>query len=199
MVFNYCRNLLYVRCQTLRISAKKSLGTFDLERVMVDSSLLYQSHINALYYASDWQRGHFSFLKAILRNFKECVKIPVGLGAVAAKKLTDRLRMLLGEKIQRAVIFCTVHMHVWFLWTMLRPIFFGSCKTRKRVEDIHKKSNTYSSYLSIVYNFEDFTTRICSIVGWSEFLVQFEICTWNHPWMKVVAPFWIFIRFRNGI
>jgi len=39
-----------------------------------------------------------SFLKAILRKFRECVEIPLGLGAAAAKKLTERLRMLLGKK-----------------------------------------------------------------------------------------------------
>jgi hypothetical protein len=38
------------------------------------------------------------FLKAILRKFRECVEIPLGLGAAAAKKLTDRLRMLLGKE-----------------------------------------------------------------------------------------------------
>jgi hypothetical protein len=36
-----------------------------------------------------------SFLKAILRKFRECVEIPLGLGNAAAKKLTNRLRMLL--------------------------------------------------------------------------------------------------------
>jgi hypothetical protein len=38
-----------------------------------------------------------SFLKAILRKFRECVEIPLGLGNAAAKKLTNRLRMLLGK------------------------------------------------------------------------------------------------------
>ena len=39
-----------------------------------------------------------SFLKAILRKFRECVEIPLGLGNAAAKKLTNRLRMLLGKE-----------------------------------------------------------------------------------------------------
>ena len=39
-----------------------------------------------------------SFLKAILRKFRECVEIPLGLGAAAAKKLTNRLRKLLGKE-----------------------------------------------------------------------------------------------------
>jgi len=39
-----------------------------------------------------------SFLKAILRRFRECVEIPLGLGAAAAKKLTNRLRKLLGKE-----------------------------------------------------------------------------------------------------
>ena len=38
-----------------------------------------------------------SFLKAILRKFRECVEFPLGLGNAAAKKLTNRLRMLLGK------------------------------------------------------------------------------------------------------
>ena len=37
-----------------------------------------------------------SFLKAILRKFRVC-RIPLGLGNAAAKKLTNRLRMLLGK------------------------------------------------------------------------------------------------------
>jgi hypothetical protein len=39
-----------------------------------------------------------SFLKAILRKFRECVEIPLGLGNAAAKKLTNRLRMLLRKE-----------------------------------------------------------------------------------------------------
>ena len=39
-----------------------------------------------------------SFLKAILRKSRECVEIPLGLGAAAAKKLTNRLRKLLGKE-----------------------------------------------------------------------------------------------------
>jgi hypothetical protein len=39
-----------------------------------------------------------SFLKAILRKLGECVEIPLGLGAAAAKKLTNRLRMLLSKE-----------------------------------------------------------------------------------------------------
>jgi hypothetical protein len=39
-----------------------------------------------------------SFLKAILRKFRERVEIPLGVGAAAAKKLPDKLRMLLGKE-----------------------------------------------------------------------------------------------------
>jgi hypothetical protein len=39
-----------------------------------------------------------SFLKAILRKFRECVELPLGVAGAAAKKLTSRLRMLLGKK-----------------------------------------------------------------------------------------------------
>ncbi len=39
-----------------------------------------------------------SFLKAILRKFRECIEIPLGLGNASAKKLTKRLCMLLGNQ-----------------------------------------------------------------------------------------------------
>ena len=39
-----------------------------------------------------------SFLKAILRKFRECVELPLGIVGAAAKKLTSRLRNLLGKK-----------------------------------------------------------------------------------------------------
>ena len=40
-----------------------------------------------------------SFLKAILRKFRECVELPLGIAGAAAKKLTSRLRNLLGKKV----------------------------------------------------------------------------------------------------
>ena len=39
-----------------------------------------------------------SFLKAILRKFRECVEIPLGMAGAAATKLTNRLRRLLGKE-----------------------------------------------------------------------------------------------------
>jgi hypothetical protein len=39
-----------------------------------------------------------SFLRAILRKFKECVENPLNIPGAAAKKLTSRLRMLLGKE-----------------------------------------------------------------------------------------------------
>jgi hypothetical protein len=39
-----------------------------------------------------------SFLKAILRKFRECVELPLGIAGAAAKRLTSRLRNLLGKK-----------------------------------------------------------------------------------------------------
>jgi hypothetical protein len=39
-----------------------------------------------------------SFLKAILRKFRECVELPLGIAGAAAKKLTSRLRKLLGKE-----------------------------------------------------------------------------------------------------
>ncbi len=38
------------------------------------------------------------FLKAILRKFRECVELPLGIAGAAAKKLTKRLQMLLGKQ-----------------------------------------------------------------------------------------------------
>jgi hypothetical protein len=40
-----------------------------------------------------------SFLKAILRKFRECLELPPGIVGAAAKKLTSRLRNLLGKKV----------------------------------------------------------------------------------------------------
>jgi hypothetical protein len=39
-----------------------------------------------------------SFLKAILRKFRECVELPLGIAGAAADKLTNRLRKLLGRQ-----------------------------------------------------------------------------------------------------
>ena len=39
-----------------------------------------------------------SFMKASLRNFRECVEIPLGMAGAAATKLTNRLRRLLGKE-----------------------------------------------------------------------------------------------------
>jgi hypothetical protein len=41
-----------------------------------------------------------SFLKAILRKFRECVENPLNIAGAAATKLTNRLRMLLGKEKQ---------------------------------------------------------------------------------------------------
>jgi hypothetical protein len=38
------------------------------------------------------------FLKAILRKLRECVEIPLGIAGAAAKKITNRLRRLLGKE-----------------------------------------------------------------------------------------------------
>ena len=42
--------------------------------------------------------GIISFLKAILRKFSECVELPLGIAGAAARKLTNRLRKLLGKE-----------------------------------------------------------------------------------------------------
>jgi hypothetical protein len=38
-----------------------------------------------------------SFLKAIMRKFQECLEIPLNIAGAAAKKMTNRLRMLLAK------------------------------------------------------------------------------------------------------
>ena len=37
-----------------------------------------------------------SFLKAILRKFRECVELPLGIAGAAAKKFTNRLQACMG-------------------------------------------------------------------------------------------------------
>jgi hypothetical protein len=54
------------------------------------------------------------FLKAIIRKFRECVEIPLGIAGAAAKKLTQRLHRLLGKEKSRAAMSCTVPTRVWF-------------------------------------------------------------------------------------
>ena len=55
-----------------------------------------------------------SFLKAVLRKFRECVEFPLGIPGAAAKKLTGRLRRLLGREKSLAAMSCTVPTRVWF-------------------------------------------------------------------------------------
>jgi hypothetical protein len=74
-----------------------------------------------------------SFIKAILRKFRECVEIPLGLGTAASKKLTDRLRMLLGKKISASGhLLHGAHACLVPVPMFPRPMFFDSCKTRKK-------------------------------------------------------------------
>ncbi len=39
-----------------------------------------------------------SFLQANLRKFRECAELPLGIAGAAAKKLTSKLRNLLGKQ-----------------------------------------------------------------------------------------------------
>ncbi len=73
-----------------------------------------------------------SFLKAILRKFRECVEILLGLARVAAKKLTCRLRMLLGKEKKTASGHLMYGAHaclvpVNFATTKLAPMYSSSC------------------------------------------------------------------------
>ena len=51
-------------------------------------------------YNDNYLCGHIcnSFLKAILRKFRECVELPLGIAGAAARKLTSRLQRLLGKQ-----------------------------------------------------------------------------------------------------
>ncbi len=75
-----------------------------------------------------------SFLKAILRKFRECVENPLGLAGVAAKKLTSRLRMLLGRVK-------TASCHVLYgAHSCLVPVNAATTKVFKQLQDKKKAS-----------------------------------------------------------
>ena len=76
-----------------------------------------------------------SFLKAILRKFRECVEIPLGIAGAAAKKLTNRLRRLLGKEK-------TASCHLWHLMygahACLVPVNFATTNVFKQLEEKQK-------------------------------------------------------------
>ncbi len=75
-----------------------------------------------------------SFLKAILRKFGECVEIPlpVGLVGAAAKKITNRLRRLLGKER-------TASGHLMYgAHACLVPVNFAPTNVFKQLEEKQK-------------------------------------------------------------
>ena len=73
-----------------------------------------------------------SFLKAILRKFRECVEIPLGIAGAAAKKLTNRLRRLLGkEKTASGHLLYGAH-------SCLVPVNFATTNVFKQLEEKQK-------------------------------------------------------------
>jgi hypothetical protein len=73
-----------------------------------------------------------SFLKAILRKFRECVEIPLGIAGAAAKKLTNRLRRLLGkEKTASGHLLYGAH-------SCLVPVNFATTNVFKQLDEKQK-------------------------------------------------------------
>jgi hypothetical protein len=73
-----------------------------------------------------------SFLKAILRKFRECVEIPLGIAGAAAEKLTNRLRRLLGkEKTAQGHLLYGAH-------SCLVPVNFATTNVFKQLEEKQK-------------------------------------------------------------
>ena len=75
-----------------------------------------------------------SFLKAILRKFRECVEIPLKMAGAAAGKLTSRLRMLLGrEKTARVHLLHGAH-------ACVVPVNYATTNIFKQLEEKQKAS-----------------------------------------------------------
>ncbi len=89
-----------------------------------------------------------SFLKVILRKFRECVKIPLGIAGAAAKKLTQRLCRLLGkEKIASGYVMYGAH-------ACLVPVNYATTNLFKQLEEKQKAArNTRSCHLMLLLPF----------------------------------------------
>ena len=80
-----------------------------------------------------------SFLKAILRKFRECVEIPLGIAGAAAKKLTQRLRRLLGkEKVASGHVMHGAH-------ACLVPVNYATTNVFKQLQDKQKAARNTRS------------------------------------------------------
>jgi len=73
-----------------------------------------------------------SFLKAILRKFRECVEIPLGIAGAAAKKITNRLCRLLGKER-------TASGHLMYgAHACLVPVNYATTNVFKQLQDKEK-------------------------------------------------------------
>jgi hypothetical protein len=73
-----------------------------------------------------------SFLKAILRKFKECVETPLNIAGSAANKLTNRLHKLLGkEKTASGHLMYGAH-------ACLVPVNYATANVFRQLEDKKK-------------------------------------------------------------
>jgi hypothetical protein len=80
-----------------------------------------------------------SFLKAILRKFRECVEIPLGIAGAAAEKLTNRLRRLLGkEKTASGHLLYGAH-------SCLVPVNFATTNVFKQLAEKQKAARNTRS------------------------------------------------------
>ena len=79
-----------------------------------------------------------SFLKAILRKFRECVEISLGIAGAAAKKLTQRLCRLLGKgKIASSHVMHGSH-------ACLVPVNYAATNVFKQLEDKQKSRSQHA-------------------------------------------------------
>lgn len=80
-----------------------------------------------------------SFLKAVLRKFRECVEFPLGITGAAAKKLTGRLRRLLGkEKTASGHVMHGAH-------ACIVPVNYATTNVFKQLEDKQKAARNTRS------------------------------------------------------
>ncbi len=83
-----------------------------------------------------------SFLKAILRKFRECVEIPLVLLGKLQRRLQTDCAGSWERKEQRAAISCTVPMRVWFPSTSLPPMYSSNWRKSKRPLATHVPQTT---------------------------------------------------------
>jgi len=83
------------RCNALRVSAEEGGGTSSFQRILAHSAFC----VKLMYMRDPMHQIDngiiISFLKAILRKYRECVESTMDKIGLAAKKLTLRLRLLL--------------------------------------------------------------------------------------------------------